>query len=75
MLHIKSEDGIVEIFDMEGTEKRIGSDIGATAHKALLLIANNSKSKEEVFLKYGILVRELVDYLEETVKRVEEIGD
>ena len=52
MLHIKSENGIVEIFDMEGTEKRIVSDIGATAHKALLLIANNSKSKEEVFLKY-----------------------
>ena len=75
MLHIKSENGIVEIFDMEGTEKRIVSDIGATAHKALLLIANNSKSKEEVFLKYGILVRELVDYLEETVKRVEEIGE
>ena len=75
MLHIKSENGIVEIFDMEGTEKRIVSDIGETAHKALLLIANNSKSKEEVFLKYGILVRELVDYLEETVKRVEEIGD
>ena len=73
MLHIKSENGDVEIKSMDGTEKRIIGDLGAAAHKTLLLIANNSKSKEEVFLKYGLLVRELVDYLEETVRRVEEI--
>lgn len=73
MLHVKSENGEVEIYSMEGTEKRIVADIGASAHKTLLMIANNNKSKEEVFLKYGMLVRELADYLEETVKRIEEI--
>lgn len=51
MLHIKSENGDVEIKSMDGTEKRIIGDLGAAAHKTLLLIANNSKSKEEVFLK------------------------
>lgn len=75
MIHLKSENGVVEIFDMEGAEKRIVADTGAAAHKVLLLIANNSKSKEEVCMKYGILVRELVDYLEETVRRVDEIGN
>lgn len=74
MLNIKSENGTVDILQMDGTEKRIVADIGAAAHKTLLLIANNSKSKEGVFIKYGALVRELVDYLEETVKRVDELG-
>ncbi len=74
MLKVESHDGNVEIYKLEGTEERIVSDLGAAAHKTLLLIANNSKSTEEVYLKYGILVRELVDYLEETVRRVEEIG-
>lgn len=46
MLNIKSENGIVDILQMNGTEKRIVADIGAAAHKTLLLIANNSKSKE-----------------------------
>lgn len=73
MLNIKSENGTVDILQMDGTEKRIVADIGAATHKTLLRIANNSKSKEEVFIKYGALVRELVDYLEETVKRVDEL--
>lgn len=74
MIKVKSKDGKVDILEMRGTEKSIVADIGAAAQKILLLIANNSNSKEEVFLKYGILVRKLVDYLEETVKRVDEIG-
>lgn len=74
MLSIKSQDGTVEILEMEGTEKRIIADIGAAAHKTLLTLANDSNSREEVFLKYGIYMRQLVGYLEETVKRIEEIG-
>ena len=74
MIKVKSNDGTVDILEMKGTEKRIVNDVGAAAHKTLLLIANNRKTKEEVFIKYGILVRKLVDYLEETVKRIDEIG-
>ena len=74
MIKVKSNDGIVDILEMRGTEKSIVNDVGAAAHKTLLLIANNSKTEEEVFIKYGILVRKLVDYLEETVKRIDEIG-
>lgn len=56
------------------TEKRIVSDIGEIAHKTMLLIANDgAKSAEEVYLKYGMLVRELVDYMEITVQRVNEM--
>lgn len=73
MLNLKSHDGTVDIYKIEGSEKRIVSDLGAAAHKTLLLIANDSKSKEEVFIKYGMLVRELVDYLEETIRKVDEI--
>lgn len=40
----------------------------------MLLIANDgAKSAEEVYLKYGMLVRELVDYMEITVQRVNEM--
>lgn len=74
MLKIESNEGTVDIYEMEGTEERIIGDLGAATHKTLLLIANDSKSADEVFLKYGILVRQLVDYLEETVKRVDELG-
>lgn len=75
MLEIKSSDGTVDILQMDGTEKRIVADIGAAAHKTLLLIANNNaKSAEEVYVRYGILARELVEYIEETVRRVDEIG-
>lgn len=64
----------MEIRKMEGTEKRIVSDIGEIAHKTMLLIANDgAKSAEEVYLKYGMLVRELVDYMEITVQRVNEM--
>lgn len=75
MLSVEAQNGSVEIRKMEGTEKRLVSDIGAIAHKTMLLIANNgAKSEEEVYLKYGMLVRELVDYMEMTVQRVNEIG-
>ena len=75
MLKVESDNGNVDILKMKGTEKRIIADVGATAHKTLLLLANNSKSKEEVFMKYGIFVRELVGYMEETVKRIDEIQE
>lgn len=66
----------MKIKKMEGTEKRLVSDIGAIAHKTMLLIANDgAKSAEEVYLKYGMLARELVDYMEMTVQRVNEIGE
>lgn len=75
MLEIKSSNGTVDILQMDGTETRIIADIGAVAHKTLLLIANNNaKSAEEVYVRYGILARELVEYIEETVRRVDEIG-
>ena len=76
MLNVEAQDGSVKIKKMEGTEKRIVSDIGAIAHKTMLLIANDgAKSAEEVYLKYGMLARELVDYMEMTVQRVNEIGE
>lgn len=75
MLNVEAQDGSVKIKKMEGTEKRIVSDIGAIAHKTMLLIANDgAKSAEEVYLKYGMLARELVDYMEMTVQRVNEMG-
>lgn len=73
MLNLKSHDGTVDIYEMEGTSERIVSDLGAATHKTLLLIANDSKSKEEVFIKYGTLVRELVDYLKETVRKIDDV--
>ena len=75
MLSVEAQDGSVKIKKMEGTEKRLVSDIGVIAHKTMLLIANDgAKSAEEVYLKYGMLARELVDYMEMTVQRVNEMG-
>lgn len=75
MLEIKSNNGTVDIIKMDGTEKRIVSDIGVIAHKVLLLIANQgATTAEDVYIKYGALSRQLVDYIETTVKRVDEIG-
>lgn len=74
MLSVETKDGQVSITKIEGAENRLISDIGAIAHKTMLLIANdNAKSAEEVYLKYGILARELVDYIEVTVHRVNEL--
>ena len=75
MLNVKSNDGTVEIHEMYGTEKTLIENIGAIAHKVMLLIANQgAKSKEQVFFKYGILARQLVEYIETTVKRIDEVG-
>ena len=75
MLNVKSNDGTVEIHEMDGTEKTLIENIGAIAHKVMLLIANQgAKSKEQVFFKYGILARQLVEYIETTVKRIDEVG-
>ena len=74
MLSVEVKDGSVEIRKMEGTEKRLISDIGTIAHKTMLLIANDgAKSAVEVYLKYGILARQLVNYIEMTVRRVNEM--
>ena len=75
MLNVKSNDGVVEVHEMNGTEKEIVDNIGAIAHKVMLLIANQgAKSKEQVFFKYGVLARQLVEYIETTVKRIDELG-
>lgn len=75
MLNVDAKDGSVKIRKMEGTEKRLVSDIGSIAHKTMLLIANDgAKSADEVYLKYGMLARELVDYIKTTVQRVNEMG-
>ena len=75
MLSVNAKNGLVEIRKMEGTEKRLVSDIGSIAHKTMLLIANDgAKSEDEVYLKYGTLARQLVDYIEMTVQRINERG-
>lgn len=74
MITAKSENGVIEIFEMKGTQKRIIGDIGALAHSVMLHMANKgAKSKEEVYVKYGMLARELVNYIDMTAKRVDEI--
>ena len=76
MLSVEAQDGSVEIRKMEGSEKRLVSDIGSIAHKTMLLIANDgAKSAEEVYLRYGMLARDLVNYIEITVQRVNETGE
>lgn len=75
MLDVKATDGQVDIMQMDGTEKRLVCDIGTIAHKVMLLIANDgAKSADEVYIKYGMLARELVDYIENTVHRIDELG-
>lgn len=75
MLNVKSNAGVVEVHEMSGDEKTLISNIGAIAHKVMLLIANQgAKSKEQVFFKYGCLARQLVEYIEITVKRIDEVG-
>lgn len=75
MLNVKSNDGVVEIHEMDGTEKTLIDNIGAIAHKVMLLIANQgAKTKEQVFFKYGLLARQLVEYIETTVQRIDELG-
>ena len=73
MLSIKSENGTVDILELEGTAKRIIADLGASAHKTMLFMANqDSRSMEEVYIKYGLLARQLVDYIEDTVQKIDE---
>lgn len=74
MLVVGADHGNVNIISMIGTNKSIVQDLGAIAHKTLLTLANNNTSKEEVCFRYGLLARELVDYMEYTVHRVDEIG-
>lgn len=75
MLEVKANNGTVEILTIKGSEDRIIGDIGTIAHKVMLLIANqDSTTPEEVYLRYGILARQLVEYIDTTVKRIDEIG-
>lgn len=75
MLEVKSKNGNADILIMDGSDKEIIGDIGAITQKVLLTIANSGAvSPEEVFMRYGILARQLVDYIDTTVKRVDELG-
>ncbi|PXV88436.1 hypothetical protein C8E03_108163 [Lachnotalea glycerini] len=75
MLEVKSENGIVEIMQMDGREKTIVADVGAIANKVLLLAANEgSKTKEEVYIRYGVLARQLVNYIDKTVNNIDKLG-
>lgn len=74
MLKVQSNNGKVDIFGMDGTVDELISNLGSTAHKVMLLMANDgSKSKEEVYFKYGLFAKQLVDYISTTVQRIDEI--
>ena len=75
MVEVKSYNGTVDIMRMDGTQEEIVCDIGAAAHKILILVANDhAKSAQEVYIRYGVLARQLVDYIDKTVERIEELG-
>lgn len=75
MVEVISDQGIVEIHQLDGEEKIIVADIGAIANKVLLLAANEgSKSKEEVYVRYGVLARQLVNYIDKTVNDIDKLG-
>lgn len=75
MLEIKSNEGVVEIHSMDGTQDMVVCDLGAACVKTILLIANaGSKSKEEVLIRNGILMRQLVDYLDRSIELADNIG-
>ncbi len=74
MLKVQSNNGEVDIFEMDGTVDELISNLGSTAHKVMLLMANDgAKSKESVYFKYGLYARKLVDYIDTTVQRIDEI--
>lgn len=74
MLKVQSDNGEVNIYEMDGTVDELISNLGSTAHKVMLLMANDgSKSKEEVYFKYGLFAKQLVDYISTTVQRIDEI--
>lgn len=74
MLKVQSNNGEVDIFEMDGTVDELISNLGSTAHKVMLLMANDgAKSKENVYFKYGLYARKLVDYIDTTVQRIDEI--
>lgn len=74
MLKVQSDNGDVNIYEMDGTVDELISNLGSTAHKVMLLMANEgAKSKENVYFKYGLYARKLVDYIDTTVQRIDEI--
>ena len=73
MLNTIANNGEVKIYELEGTEKEIIGDLGATCLKTLLHLANDgSTSKEEVLLKYGKLARELVQFIDNTIEKIDD---
>ena len=74
MLNVKSNDGSVRVTEMAGTEDLVIADLGAIANYVMLSMANaGAKFKDEVCLHYGCLARKLVDYIELSVRRIDEI--
>ncbi len=71
MISIKSENGVVDI-KMNGGQDRIVADLGVAICKIFLILSNRGKDKAEVLARYTKLIGELVKYLEETVRKVDE---
>ena len=47
-------------YEMDGTVDELISNLGSTAHKVMLLMANEgAKSKENVYFKYGLYAKEV----------------
>lgn len=74
MIKISSSGGDVDILEMEGSVNEIIADLGATVHLVMTLIANTgAKSATDVYIKYGLLARQLTSYIEQTVNHIDEI--
>ncbi len=76
MFKIQSNNGEVNVYEMDGTVNELISNLGSAAHKVMLLMANDgAKSREEVYFKYGLFAKQLVDYISTTVQRIDEMGN
>lgn len=76
MLEVKSNDGVVEIHAMEGTQDSVICDLGAACVKTVLLVANDgAKSKDEVLIRNGMLMRQLVEYLDRSIVMSDQVGN
>ena len=73
MIRAKSDNGNVEVYEIQGSIDKVICDIGALAVKVLLIMANaGAKSKGDVYIKYGLLARKLVDYIDHSVEQVDD---
>lgn len=74
MVRAKSDNGKVEVYEIQGSIEKVICDIGALAVKVLLIVAKaGTKSKDEVCIKYGYLARKFVDYIDQSVEQVDKI--